>query len=251
MQTQEITYDLSLLEGSRAAWERSSGLRQIYQALYRAMLEQARPETTLEIGSGIGVGKTFWPGLITSDIVKTPYVDRATSAYAIEPDGDRLWGNIIAIDVLHHLMKPFDFFESAASVLQEGGRIIMVEPAATFGGRLFYSLFHHEPINRKLIQPPFEFSENGPDGEFANMGMALGLFESNRAAVDSALDKLGLRCVSLVYRDTFAYPCTGGYSKPQLLPTRLLKCLLSFERCLPQIFYQCFGLRVMIVLEKL
>jgi SAM-dependent methyltransferase len=246
-----MTYDLSLLTDSQAAWDRSEGLRFVYRKIYEAIRRRCVEGATLELGSGIGVSKPFFEDLVTSDIAKTPYVDRAMSAYAIEFGEAGAWANIFAIDVLHHLMRPMDFFASAARALQPGGRIILVEPAATFGGKAFYSLFHHEPIQPQRVVPPFVFEANGVDGEFANMGMGVGLFRDHRATMDARLAQWGLRCRAVEYRDAFAYPLTGGYSKPQLLPTVALRSLLKFEKLLPQYFYRLFGLRMLIILEKL
>lgn len=246
----ELTYNLGLLEESYVAWERSEGLRFIYGDLYAEVRRHCIAGPTLEIGSGIGVSKAYFKDLVTSDVVKTPYVDRAMSAYTIEAEEGDGWGNIFAIDVLHHLMYPLDFFESAVRALQPGGRLILVEPAATVGGRLFYSLFHHEPILPKFITPPFKFEPNGDDGEFANMGMGVGLFLRHRDALDNRLSRWGLRCQEVCFRDLLAYPLTGGYSKPQMLPTAALRILMKFEKWLPQSVYKFLGLRMVIVLEK-
>jgi SAM-dependent methyltransferase len=245
------TYDLNLLSDSLSAWERSPGLRCVYADIYRGIRARCTDGGTLEIGSGIGVGKAFFENLVTSDVVKTSYVDRAISAYEIEPDAGGAWANIFAIDVLHHLTQPMRFFKSAAAALKPGGRIILTEPAATFGGRLFYSLFHHEPTCPHLIRAPYEFKSNTADGGYANMGMGVGLFRAHRPMLDEQLAMMGLRCVEVKFRDVFAYPLTGGYSKPQLLPTIALRALLKLEKYLPQFVYQWFGLRMMITLEKI
>jgi SAM-dependent methyltransferase len=247
----EQTYDLELLAGSQKAWERSDGLRAVYGNMYEAIRSRCVEGATLELGAGIGVSRAFFKDLVTSDVVKTPYVDRAMSAYAIEAGEAGAWANIFAIDVLHHLMRPMDFFGSAARALQPGGRIILVEPAATFGGKAFYSLFHHEPIQPQRVAPPFEFEANGVDGEFANMGMGVGLFRDHRALIDAQLAVHGLHIAQVTFRDAFAYPLTGGYSKPQLLPTIALQGLLKLEQYLPQWFYRLFGLRMVAVLEKI
>jgi len=144
----QVTYDLSLLEQSRAAWDRSDGLRFLYGHLYNEVKRRAPSGTVLEIGAGIGVGKAYFENLITSDVVKTHYVDRAMSAYDIAPPaGGERWGTIFVIDA-------------------------------------------------------------------------------------------------------FAYPLTGGYSRPQMVPTGCLRMLVKMERLLPQWFYRICGLRVIIVLEK-
>ena len=58
--------------------------------------------------------------------------------------------------------------------------------ARSLGGRLFYSLFHHEPIQPQKIRAPFEFESNGVDGAFVNMGMGVGLFERCRVKMHPA-----------------------------------------------------------------
>lgn len=246
----QITYDLSLLEGSRRAWERSAGLRAFYSELYQSIRSAAVPGACLEIGAGIGVARDFFPEAVRSDLVKTEYVDCAMSAYDIRPGDCGDWANVFAVDVLHHLRSPFHFFASAAEQLAPGGRIILIEPAATCWGRVFYRCCHHEPIRPDEVKPPFEFEPNGDDGEFANMGMGVGLFERQRAVTDRRLAELGLRCHSLHYRDVLAYPLTGGYSKPQCLPTACLRQLLQVERHLPQWLLRRGGLRMRVVLEK-
>ncbi|RMD76207.1 MAG: hypothetical protein D6820_13155, partial [Lentisphaerae bacterium] len=167
-----MTYDLSLLEPSLAKWRASEALRMAYGSLYRQMHSAALPGPALEVGSGIGVIREFIPGVVTSDVAATPYVDCALSAYELPTNHGGPWATVYLLDVLHHLRRPFAFFESAASVLDIGGRIIMMEPAATPGGRLFYRLFHHEPIVPAAINAPYDFREDKYGGEFANMAMA-------------------------------------------------------------------------------
>ncbi len=249
-----ITYDLDLLDESARSWKSSLGLRCIYQDLYFAIRSeclQYADGLNLEIGSGIGVSREFISNVVTSDIVKTPYVDCAMSAYEITPCDGQLWVNVFAVDVLHHLMTPLKFLQSASEALQPEGRLVLMEPAATLFGRVFYKLFHHEPIApQQLLVEDFVYESNGPDGEFANMGMGVALFRLSVDELKERLEQFGLRLVKIQYRDLFAYPLTGGYSKPQLLPTWALKVLLSFERCLPQWLMKYLGLRMMIVLER-
>ena len=135
-------------------------------------------------------------------------------------------------------------------MLAPGGRIILVEPAATLWGRIFYSLCHPEPIEPKQVQAPFRFDANGVDDEFANMGMGVGLFRDHQAAVTTRLSEFGLTVQAVRYRDFLAYPLTGGYSKPQLLPTSALRVFARLEALIPQWLYRFLGLRMVIVLEK-
>lgn len=241
------TYDLELLEGSRNKWKKSPGLRHVYGEIYKLVAEYMVDGPTLELGSGIGNAKEFIPGIVTSDIEKTPFVDRQESCYCISDDIK--WRNFIALDVLHHLHEPFAFFADAARVLDIGGRIIITEPSANFGGQLFYKFFHHEPCLPDLIKPPFSF-ECAEDGEFANMGMGVGLFINNKDETLTMLGELGLKLKEIKFCHLLAYPLTGGYSKPQLAPTFCLKMLTAIEKRLPQLFMRTFALRMVIVLEK-
>lgn len=239
------TYPLELLEGSRNKWADSPGLRTVYAALYARMRAYAVGAHWLELGSGIGVAREFLPGVVTSDIADTGYVDREVNAYAIPSEG---WTTIFALDVFHHLRQPQRLLDAAAAALEPGGRLILAEPAATPFGRLFYGMCHHEPMRPQLVQAPYEFPIEA-DGSFANMAMASVLLAGPDGPVESLCGSAWKR-VAVVYSDWMAYPLTGGFSRPQLLPTLCLKGLLDLEQRLPQWLMRRLGLRVTVVLER-
>ena len=246
MSEAEQTYDLSHLERSHAKWRDSAALRAVYQDIFAAMRAACVPGPTLELGSGIGVSREFYPDWVASDVVATPYVDRAVSAYEIPA---KQWGNIVAFDVFHHLCEPLRFLASAAAALRPGGRIVLAEPAGTWGGRNFYRLVHPEPCVPDAVVAPFVFSPEA-DGLFANMGMAHAMFGRQRPELEPRLRELGLRVVSVQYRDVVAYPATGGFSKPALLPASLLKGLLRLESLVPQLVLRRIALRMIVTLER-
>ena len=242
------TYDLSLLEKSRDKWHRSAALREYYQSLFKDLLKRRIDGPTLELGSGCGFIKSVDPTVSTSDIETTPYSDYVVDAYTIGTLRLR-WSNILAIDVLHHLRYPMDFFQSAADCLLPGGRIILCEPAATIWGNLFYRCCHHEPCDPENYTPPFEF-ETDQDGLFANMGAGWTLFEKLAKHTASRLSEIGLTLSSVVDRDWLAYPITGGFSKPALLPAFAVRAMLALEMRLPQTVLKRCGLRMVIKIEK-
>ncbi len=242
------TYDLSLLEGSSEKWKRSKALQTYYKSLFKDLLEKRIHGSTLEIGSGCSFIKSVDPEVITSDLRQTPYSNHTVDAYAIEKLR-KSWANIIAIDVLHHLETPMRFFNSVAKNLMTGGRLILCEPAATPWGNVFYRLFHEEPCNAETLAPPFE-SKSDSHGFFANMGAGWALFKIHRSYSNGELDRIGLNIKSVTYRDLFAYPLTGGFSKPSMVPAFLVNPILAAEAMLPQKILKIIGLRMVIVIEK-
>lgn len=245
----DVTYDLGLLEGSRRKWDQSSGLRLVYRSIFSDMMDIAGDGDVLDIGSGVGFLKLDYPNVTTSDVVKTPFVDCAVSAYDIGSSGCR-WDAIVAMDVLHHLREPMRFMRSASESLKPEGRIVLVEPAATPFGRWFYRSFHHEPCKPDRLKAPYLFEADDADGNFANMGMGWAMFQRDRASMEPCLATVGLTVRSVRFRDVLAYPATGGLSRSQMLPTAVLRLLLSIERVAPQAVLRCMGLRMIIVLER-
>jgi SAM-dependent methyltransferase len=246
MSRADETYDLSQLQRSESKWRNSPALRAVYGEIFAAIHSACVAGPTLEIGSGIGVAREFFPDWVTSDIVITPYVERAVSAYEIPAEA---WANIVAFDVLHHLREPLRFFASAAAALRPGGRLVLAEPAGTAGGRLFYRLVHPEPCRPGEIRAPFVFPAEA-DGLFANMGMAHALFGRLRPEFETILHGIGLRIIAVNYRDILAYPATGGFSKPALFPAPVLRVLLNLETILPQALLRLIALRMIVVLQK-
>ena len=201
MSTSALTYDLSLLDRSLAKWRASFALRTVYADIFAEIRRQLAPGTVLEVGSGIGMARDYFPGVVLSDIRPTRFVDRAISAYDIPREN---WGNIIATDMLHHLQRPLLFLESAGAALAPHGRIVLAEPAGTLWGRIFYGWFHHEPCQTTEILFPFQF-EATRDGAFANMGMAHVLFGRERDRIATHLRTHGL-VIACLPRDGWVFP---------------------------------------------
>ena len=255
------TYDLDLLVQSRAKWETSPALRGYYGAIYARVRSRLVPGATLELGAGLGFSRDFLPGVVLSDLEQTPFVDRAISCYDL-PSGET-WDNLVAVDVLHHLRRPLVFLEQAARALRPGGRLILVEPAATPGARLAFGLCHVEPVWPAECVPPWECAANGrggryfragsiPEGleEFANMGMGTALFLRERTNTAAWLETRGLVLRETRHDDCLGYLLTGGFSRRQFAPASVTEWLTSCEERLPSFVRSFLGLRLLLVLEK-
>lgn len=155
----------------------------------------------------------------------------------------------MALDVLHHLREPFQFFASASRSLKPGGRLILIEPAATPMGRALYRLCHHESCDPGHLLPPFRFSPNAA-GDFANMGMGQAVFHRNSSWTQAQLSDLGLQLILCDYHEWIAYFLTGGYSRKLPIPTTLVKWAHRFASSFPLSFRRLVATRMTVVLEQ-
>src|SRR5256885_3765861 len=128
-----------------AVWERKPALRAVYDDFYDRMVAACLSGRTIEIGGGIGNLKQRLPNVVATDIQFASWLDCVADAQHL-PLADGTVSNIVMVDVLHHIEFPAIFFREVSRALRPGGRIIMIEPAITWGSTLFYRLIHHEPV---------------------------------------------------------------------------------------------------------
>ena len=156
----------------QGVWEAKPLLRRIYADFHDRIARRLVAGPTLEIGGGIGQFKHRYADVIASDIQHFPGLDVVADAQAL-PFADRSLGNIVMIDALHHIEFPKLFLQDADRVLTPGGRIVMVEPAITWGSTLFYRFLHQEPVRmaadplalgeRSADRDPYDFEPGDPD----------------------------------------------------------------------------------------
>lgn len=236
-----------------SAWEAKRGLRAVYRHWYQRILEKlAELGPTIEVGAGCGNFKRFYPQAVATDLFANgAWIDLCADAREL-PFADGSIGNVVLIDCLHHLPRPIDFLLHAGKKLRPGGRIILLEPAATPWARLVWRFCHHEPVD---IGVDFiaERSQEVPENKgftYANMGTAHVLFVKQRAAVAECLPELEIK--SIEWSDFVVYPLTGGFSYLSLAPGRLLEPLHRWEEAfLPRTIRTLIGLRMLVVLERL
>ena len=168
------------LAGYRKIWSRKPTLRTVYDDFYDRIAAACRPGLTIEIGGGIGNLKDRLPDVFATDIQPAPWLDCAADAQRLPFASGRL-ANIVMVDVLHHLQSPLRFFREAARVLGEGGRVLMIEPAITWGSTLFYRFLHHEPVRTSIDPLADEMPLSGRDPYDANQAIPTLLATRERA----------------------------------------------------------------------
>lgn len=231
------------------SWRKKPILRRVYASLYGNVVGHLPPRELgprLELGSGMGAIKEFIPDCITSDIFSHPWLDRIENAYRINFPDDSI-GALILFDVWHHLQYPGTAVAEFQRVLRTGGRLILIEPAASPLGRLVYGAFHHEPVGyRQPIEwmAPAGFSAEA-HSYYAAQGNCWRMFGRGEVPPQMA----GWKMVKLYRHAALTYVASGGFSHPQLYPDWAFKPVEKLSQGL-DLLPRLFATRMIVVLEK-
>jgi SAM-dependent methyltransferase len=235
-----------ILRHHQAVWRNKPILRLLYTQWYQEIVAHLRTGRTLEIGGGTANLKEFAPSVICTDLVRVPWLDAVVDAQRL-PFGAGAITNIVLFDALHHIEQVRLFFDEAVRVLQPGGRLVVMDPYISWLSWPVYHFLHPEPV---------DFSED----PLARMDPATGRkpFDSNQAVAtilfERAFDGFRRRYPQfrkLAHRRMafFAYPLSGGFEHPSLLPCALVRPVLALERALG-FLGRVLAFRLLVVLEK-
>ena len=235
-----------ILVHHHAVWRQKPILRTLYTEWYREMASHLAPGPTLELGGGTGNLKEFVPRVICTDIVKVPWVDAVADGQAL-PFASGSLANLVLFDVLHHIENVQMFFDEAVRVLREGGRIVIMDPYMSWCSWPVYRFLHPEPVD--FSQNPLEIRPPDPSRRpfDANQAVATILFERSFNSFSRQFPGL----VKRVHRRLafFAYPLSGGFDHPSILPVFLIRPVLILERALG-FLDRVLAFRIFVVLEK-
>ena len=237
-----------ILKSHREAWKNKKILREIYHDWYRLILENiVANDSALEIGAGGGNFKEFFPEVISSDFTFCEWLDLTMDAHDL-PFRSNSLGNIIAIDVLHHLKHPVLFLREVQRVLQDHGRLIMLEPYISAFSYIIYNYFHQEDVDFKMDV----FCEERTAGHQKQA------FDGNSAVptlmFSKQLDRFRqefphFKFVRKELLSFLVYPLSGGFERKSFVPESFLKYLNSIEKKLKPLG-RIFAFRIFIVIEK-
>ncbi len=230
-------------------WKNKPVLQTIYRDFYRLIRDQvdySLEGKIVELGSGIGNIKMEIPQAICTDLFKNPWIDQVENAYALSFK-DREVSNLILFDVFHHIQFPGTALREFFRVLKPGGRVIVFEPAMSMTGFLVYGLFHHEPVAwfKKIHwETPSGFNP-WTSSYYAAQGNAERIFFSRHYNGEFPDWKI-------IYRRKFsalAYILSGGYSKPQLFPSKHYALVKQMEKVLEHL-PGLFSTRLLVTIQK-
>ena len=236
------------LASYRDAWQRKPVLRVVYDDFYDRIAAARASGRTIEIGGGVGNLKGRLGDVIATDIQPAPWLDCAADAQRL-PFAAGCAANIVMVDVLHHLEFPVVFFREAQRVLRPGGRVIMVEPAITWGSTLFYRLLHNEPVRTAADV----LTDGSPDPRRDP-------YDSNQAIPTLIASRdherfhrlfPALRVARVEWFSFAAYPLSGGFKPWSLVGEGGARRLLRIERTVEPLLGRFMAFRMMLVVEKL
>ena len=263
LQHADTLSDREILYARARAWQNRPLLRSIYHEYFAAMVARLTRRSgnrrhphgvVVEIGGGTGNFKSFYPDVIVTDIVPTQHIDLAADAMRL-PFADGSVDNLVLQDVLHHIPFPLAFFSEANRIIAIGGRIVMVEPFISPLSSVLYRISHPEPVDMgaRIFREPQDLSGTDP-AAFTG----LGAFNANQAIPTliffRRVEKFQRRFPNLAIcertvHSMVAYPLSGGFSKPVLMPLAAVPAAKALESILSPLA-KWLAFRMLVVLEK-
>ncbi len=237
-----------VVQQHRQEYFRRPALQAVYKhwaSRIHQQLSQADGKS-VELGCGCGA-LSHHLDLLKTDIYKHAWVDEVVDACNMPYDNGQC-ANLVAIDVLHHLLEPMRFFDEVNRVLAANGRLIMLEPYISPFSYFIYRFLHHEPLDMKAS--PFERNTliDRNSGEVCNEAIPTTLFVRSQKELSARWPELKL--ISLDFSDFLVYPMTGGFSHRSVLPARWIDTLIKSEDILLRKLGRLLGMRLLVVLQK-
>ena len=218
----------------RRIWAQKPALRRVYEGLFREILASIPTgATVLEIGAGPAFLPPFarrerqdlrW---IASDLLPLGGVQLQADAVRL-PLRDGSIGAIVAFDVLHHLVKPGAFFDEAARVLRDDGRVVLLEPWISPFSVLVYRFLHHEACSFSA-DPWRPFDADHSDGKAAFDGDLAVPWRLVRQTGADDWARHGMRSPEVRLLNGLAYFLTRGFQPGSLVPRWAVGPLLAFD----------------------
>jgi SAM-dependent methyltransferase len=230
----------------RARWSGKPVLQVVYADLYRRIVERLAPGLVVEVGGGSGNLKEQLRDVLSFDVAWAPWLDFVADGQAL-PLADASVGNLVMLDVLHHIEFPRKFLAEAQRVLTEGGRVIMIEPGITSASWAFYRFVHEEPTIMDADPLRDGRPDPGKDPYSGNQAIPTLLFR-RPGRIEQTFPDLHTREVQ--WLSLFAYPLSGGFKPWSLITPRLARAVLRAEDRIAPALGRWLGFRMLAVIEK-
>jgi len=239
---------MDILFKHQQTWKKKKILRVIYEDWYRKIIKDLTNHAkTLELGAGTGNFKEYKPDTISADIDPQPWLDMCFDAHRT-PFQEGEIGNIVLIDVLHHLANPILFLEEAHRVLAKGGRLVMLEPFPSPFSQPIYRRFHPEPFIMNVVYFIKEGLEQ-KDPWDSNQAIPFLIFFKD---YKKFLVRFGgkFKVFKKEKLSFLLYPASGGFENKAMIPEWSIPIFQLIEKFLFPL-RSLLAFRCYIVLEKI
>jgi SAM-dependent methyltransferase len=238
------------MEVHRAIIDRKPMIREVFTEIHKLMLDLEAHYLPAQ-GARIEIGAGVWPiresdaGVLATDVVAAPHLDRVVDAQAMN-FADGSVRSVFGQHCFHHLPDPEAFFNELTRVCPSGGGAILVEPYwSPVAGVLFKRLFASEDYDKSA--PGWTTSGSGAMSG-ANQALSYIVFERDKARFHQLFPQL-----EIVHQAPMAnhvrYLLSGGLNFRQLVPDMLSSTLKGIEGLLGP-FNRTLALHHVLVLRK-
>ncbi|MDR7100829.1 SAM-dependent methyltransferase [Lysobacter niabensis] len=241
---------LARFEAHRAVLRRKRMIRSVFDGFHQTFVNLDRrylrgEGQVIELGAGVYPVRETVPGVLATDVVPAPHLDRVLDAGAMDLPDNSVHAFYLQ-NVFHHFPEPDRFFQELERTLVPGGGAILIEPAnGPFASWLYPRLFATEGYDKTA--PDWSTPVGGPMSG-ANQALSFLVFDRDHTRFHTSHPNL-----EVVYRDVLhswpRYLVSGGLNFRSLLPgfmtspMRMVEAVLSPLRGL-------LGLHRVIVLRK-
>jgi SAM-dependent methyltransferase len=245
---------IARLAEHRRIWERKPVLEPIYsvwfEALRRTLPERGR---VLEVGAGPGYLATHLrrtmphARVVAMDLLATSWNDVVGDGMRL-PFRDATIDGVVAVDFIHHLAYPGQFFAEAARVLKPGATLACVEPWITPLSYFVYKFMHRERC-RLRIDPWHPFDAQGGAAKAAFDGDAALVWRLAAVTAAERWRELGLEPPRQELMNGFAYLLSLGFWSVSMLPAPLAPLLMRLDAASAPLA-PAFGMRALVVWRR-
>ena len=185
--------------------------------------------------------------MVATDIQSAPWLDCVADAQRL-PFARGCAANIVMVDVLHHLEFPLVFFREAERVLRPGGRVIMVEPAITWGSSCSTGCF----ITSRFEPRPTSCSTEARIRTATPMTPTRPIPTLLATRDRERFHRLcpALRIAGVEWFSFAAYPLSGGFKPWSLVGEGVARRMLRVERAIEPVLGRFTAFRMMLIVEK-
>lgn len=184
---------------------------------------EARPERTVEIGSGLAIARLSGHDWIYSDVLRSETLTLCNSAEQL-PFQDCSLDALILKDTWHHIPNIEDFLAEAHRVLRVGGTIAVFDPYWSILARFVYRFLHQERWDVRA--PAWSFASTGPWD--SNQAITYMMLRRDRQQFN---ENWGNRFTLTEYGRHVgpSFLISGGVSRRTPISGRLLRAVLTWE----------------------